>query len=283
MTDYYDQLTIIIISYKSKKKIQNFLKNLSSKNKIIIIENSVNKINKNDFQNKDIEIFFVDNIGYASSINFARNKIDTKYFMIFNPDIENIDDSKLKIFYEIAKNLNDNFACLGPRYINISSKTLKQSNENKELDTLPSISGASMFFNKDNFDLIGGFDENFFLYFEETDYCYRAKKKNLNSYQINTIKVKHYSGTSVEITSKEDQINLKNLHAWHFIWSKFYFYKKHYGYLISIVYFLPVLIRTKFKIYYYDFFKDLEKKDKYLNRFDGLITSIKGKNAYKRI
>ena len=33
-----------------------------------------------------------------------------------------------------------------------------------------------MFFNKSKFDLLGGFDENFFLYFEETDYCLRAKK-----------------------------------------------------------------------------------------------------------
>ena len=34
-----------------------------------------------------------------------------------------------------------------------------------------------MFFKKKNFDLIGGFDENFFLYFEESDFCLRAHKK----------------------------------------------------------------------------------------------------------
>ena len=34
-----------------------------------------------------------------------------------------------------------------------------------------------MFINKEIFEEIGRFDENFFLYFEETDYCYRAKKR----------------------------------------------------------------------------------------------------------
>ena len=59
------------------------------------------------------------------------------------------------------------------------------------------ISGACMFFKKKTFDLLGGFDEFFFLYFEESDFCLRAHKIYKN-YQINTIKVKHNVGTSVE-------------------------------------------------------------------------------------
>ena len=41
-----------------------------------------------------------------------------------------------------------------------------------------------MFINKESFIDIGKFDENFFLYFEETEYCHRAKKKGYFSYQI---------------------------------------------------------------------------------------------------
>ena len=36
-----------------------------------------------------------------------------------------------------------------------------------------------MFINTKNFIEIGKFDENFFLYFEETEYCYRAKKMDI--------------------------------------------------------------------------------------------------------
>ena len=165
MNNYYNDVSIILISYKSIKKIKNFLKNLSKKNKIIIIENSRDRLNKDELENKDLEIYHLDNKGYAGAINFARSKIKTKYFFIFNPDIEEIDDSIIEYFYQKANQLNDNFSCLGPRYKNISPKTLKQSDENKEIDKLPSISGASMFFNSSNFDLVGGFDENFFFIF----------------------------------------------------------------------------------------------------------------------
>ena len=34
-----------------------------------------------------------------------------------------------------------------------------------------------MFFAYEIFDRIRGFDENFFLYFEETDYCFRSNRK----------------------------------------------------------------------------------------------------------
>jgi len=205
MNEYYDHITLVLISYKSKKRIQNFLKNLSNKNKIIIIENSNKKIFVDEFNNENLRIYNIDNKGYAGSINFARDIIDTKYFFVFNPDVEEIDDTIINYFFLKAKELKDNFSCLGPRYKNISSKTLKQSDEKKEIGKLNSISGASMFFNKANFDIIGGFDKNFFLYFEETDYCSRANKKKLFSFQLNKIKITHNVGTSIVSNDKDEE------------------------------------------------------------------------------
>ena len=283
MIEYYNYITLVLISYKSKKKIQNFLKNLSNKNKIIIIENSNIKIFTDQFNNENLRIYNINNKGYAGSINFAREKIDTKYFFVFNPDVEEIDDRKINYFFLKATELKDNFSCLGPRYKNISSKTLKQSDEKKEIGKLNSISGASMFFNTENFDIIGGFDENFFLYFEETDYCIRARKKKLFSFQLNQIKITHNVGTSYETHDKVEEKKLKDLLMWHFIWSKFYFFKKHYGFFISIIYFLPILIRTIIKIIFFELLSKYEKKRKYEIRYDGLISSIKNTKSYKRI
>ena len=48
-----------------------------------------------------------------------------------------------------------------------------------------------------------------FLYFEETDYCYRSNKNNFKIYQVNSQKVYHDIGTSVETTNEEELINLK--------------------------------------------------------------------------
>ena len=283
MNNFIQEITLVLISYKSKKKIIKFLKNISKEIKVIIIENSRDLSIKDEKFNNDIELIFVKNIGYAGSINHARLLIMTKYFIVFNPDVENVDDRVLEKFHYCAKKLKDNFACLGPRYNNISSKTLIQTVGDREIDTLPSISGASMFFNKDKFDSINGFDDKFFLYFEETDYCYRAKDKGLNSYQINSIKLNHYVGTSIDFENDAERKKINELCTWHFIWSKFYFYKKRYGFSIALINFIPLIFRTIFKIVIFKINRNEIKEKKYRIRLEGLVASIKGLQSNKRI
>ena len=140
-----------------------------------------------------------------------------------------------------------------------------------------------MFFNTNVFDKIGRFDENIFLYFEETDYCKRGHKINLNSYQLNKIKIRHDVGTAVEYIDKKEKNRIKLLCGWHFIWSKYYFYKKHYGLIFSLIYFSPILVRSMIKILISKMFKNYSNEEKYKNRFDGLISSMKGLKSFKRI
>ena len=278
-------ITIVIISHKSKKKVINLIKNFSNTIKIIIIENSFDKTIEKDLAQlgSNVKLIFSENQGYGSAINLARKNIDTDYFIVFNPDLENLSDSILEKFILFSNKVDNQFACLGPRYENISKKTLIQSNEKKEIDTIKSISGACMFFKKTIFDECNGFDENFFLYFEETDYCKRAKKKGYKSYQINVIKVQHNVGSSVDYKNEEEEEKYKNLRNWHFIWSKYYFYSKNYGSLVSIIYFIPILIRTFIKIFYYQLTKNHNEVKKYRIRLDGLLSSISKKSANKRI
>jgi len=281
----YEEVSIVIVSYRSKKKILNFLKKINQYKKIIIIENSddltigfeINRIYKN------VEVYNTNNIGYGCSANYARNKINTEYFFLFNPDLQDIDHELIEKFLIQAKKLNNNFSCLGPRYDNISEKTLKQSDISKEIGYVNAISGAAMFFNTKVFDKIGRFDENIFLYFEETDYCKRGHKINLNSYQLNKIKIRHDVGTAVEYIDKNEKNRIKLLCTWHFIWSKYYFYKKHYGVIFSLIYFSPILVRSMIKIFISKMFKNYSNEEKYKNRFDGLISSMKGLKSFKRI
>ncbi len=196
--------------------------------------------------------------------------------------MQKIDDNLINVFYESAKELKNNFGALGPRFENVSEKSHKQSNINEKFGQIKSISGSAMFFCTEVFDKNGGFDENFFLYFEETDYCYRSNKNNFKIYQVNSQKVYHEIGTSVETTSKEDIDKLKNLYAWHFIWSKFYFVKKHKGYLYSLIIFAPIVIRTIIKLIYYKILKDITKEKHYKIRLNGLLSAIKGFKSIKR-
>ena len=281
----YEEVSIVIVSYRSKRKIIKFLKKIYQYKKIIVIENSDDLSIGLDIKRiyKNVEVYHTNNIGYGCSANYARKKINTEYFFLFNPDLQDIDHKIIETFLIQAKKLNNNFSCLGPRYNNISEKTLKQSDISKEIGYVDSISGAAMFFNTKVFDKIGRFDENIFLYFEETDFCKRGRKINLNSFQLNKIKIRHDVGTAVEYIDENEKIEIKLLCSWHFIWSKYYFYKKHYGLIVSLIYFFPILVRSIIKILISRIFKNYSNEEKYKNRINGLIASIKGLKSFKRI
>ena len=279
-----NEITIVLISHKSKNLIINFVKNIYKKFNIIVIDNS-NDVNlqkeiKKNYPN--IIIKLIVNNGYGSSINYASKLIKTKYFLISNPDVEGINEKNIQKFLSAASKLDDNFSSLGPRYLNINSKSHVQSDINEKISEMKFISGACMFFKKKNFDLIGGFDENFFLYFEESDFCLRAHKKKKN-YQLNEILINHKIGTSVTIKNYKERKELENLYTWNFIWSKFYYYKKHYSYMIALLYFIPIIIRIIFRIIFFSYKGNKENTKKYKVRLEGLMTSIKCKKSDKRL
>ena len=270
-----NEITIVIITYKSGKIIYDFIKKIPSTIKTIIIDNSQDFKLKKDIEEKykNISVYLKENNGVSSALNYAVEKIKTKYFLQISPDLEfNFED--LNIFLDFAKTKKKNFSALGPRFLDVKQKSHKQINENLELGKIDSIHGSCMFIDKDIFLKIGKFDENFFLYFEETEYCYRAKKKGYLSYQINDIKVTT-KGRSVDLESE----NFSNILTWHFIWSKFYFYKKKYGKLLSLIIFMPLLVRILFKIILYTITKNEISSIKYKKRFDGLLKSIKGQKS----
>jgi GT2 family glycosyltransferase len=65
------------------------------------------------------------------------------------------------------------------------------------------ICGASMLIRPAVLDAIGGLDENYFLYFEETDFCYRAKKAGFPTWYVPESRVMHIMGQSTTITDQK--------------------------------------------------------------------------------
>ena len=285
MVDTHKEVSIVIISHKSKKRVISLINQISNDFKIIIIENSLDKSIESELpkQSKNIKIIFSENNGYGSAINLARKHVVTKYFFVLNPDILKVNDQLINAFCDAAKELKDNFGALGPRFEKVSEKSHKQSNINEKYGQIESISGSAMFFCSEIFDRNRGFDENFFLYFEETDYCFRSNKNDYKIYQINSQRVYHDIGTSVETESENEAIELKNLYIWHFIWSKFYYCKKRYSFPIALIIFIPIILRILFRITLASISNNINKKEKYLIRLNGLIASIRGMQSYKRL
>ena len=147
-----NEITIIIITYKSEKIIYDFIKKIPSTIKTVIIENSQNyKLKKNiELNYKNISVYIKKNDGVSSALNFAVDKIETKYFLQISPDIEfNFKD--LEVFLNYAKKLNNNFAALGPRFLDVKEKSHKQINKDLKFGEIDTIHGSCMFINKKSF------------------------------------------------------------------------------------------------------------------------------------
>ena len=92
------------------------------------------------------------------------------------------------------------------------------------------------------------FDENFFMYLENDDLCKRVRDMNENIYVVPDAKINHFGGKAVNSKYQEEIEYSRN---WHWIWSKFYFNKKHYGYFNSIVKISRKFFSALFKSIFY--------------------------------
>ncbi len=62
--------------------------------------------------------------------------------------------------------------------------------------SVPVVSGAFMMMNRESFDMIGGFDERYFLHVEDIDLCHRARKRRGEVFFVPNAAVMHYGSTS---------------------------------------------------------------------------------------
>ena len=110
-------------------------------------------------------------------------------------------------------------------------------------------------------------------------------KKKHKIYQLNDVKVFHPKGIKKGVVELEDKnFNmLQNFYGWHYMWSKFYHFKKNKMNLFAYIYFIPILLKICVRILIYKILGTKNKRRKYQMRLKGLINSILCKTSYKRI
>jgi len=100
----------------------------------------------------------------------------------------------------------------------------KYPNKGIEVDA---VSGAYMLVNREVFESIGLFDENFFMYLEDIDFCVRAKQSGLKVVFCPKSVILHEGGAS---SNNADKINHK---AWSD--SRKYYFSKHFSKVENMV------------------------------------------------
>ena len=136
-----------------------------------------------------------------------------------------------------------------------------------------------MLLNLDQFNDVGFFDENFFIYLEEIDLCKRLKKKNKKIFLDKKIIIYHKGGSS---HNEKINFEMELSRNWHWMWSTFYFNKKHYGYLKSLYEISGKFFSSIIKLIFYILIFNKIKRRIYFQRFSGLLNSIIGKSSWYR-
>ena len=268
-------LSVIITTFKSENIIKNCLESLPKNIRILIIENSNNYDFKEKIESKypNVECYLTgDNKGYSAANNIGLSKVKTKYALVLNPDTV-VEKNTIKNFLKTADSYSD-FWLMGP----INNQSGQNNFKGQEVIEVDNLKGFAIFFNMKKFNN-DFFDENYFLYFEEIDLC-RKVKKNKGIILLNyKIIVNHSGGLSVNQNFREELEKNRNLH---WMWSSFYFHKKHKGFIIALIIIFPKLFSSLLKTIFYQLILDKKKRDIYFCRLSGIINSILGKKSWYR-
>jgi N-acetylglucosaminyl-diphospho-decaprenol L-rhamnosyltransferase len=141
---------------------------------------------------------------------------------IVGSSFENLDGSDWPIAFRFPSILSEIESGLQLR---LASRLLRRWAVAVEMSAVPQpidwVPGASMMVRPAVFDAIGGFDETYFLYFEETDFCLRAKKAGFPTWYVPESRVMHIAGQSTKVTVRN--VALKRLPAYWFESRRRYF------------------------------------------------------------
>lgn len=283
------EISIIIINYNTSELTHNCVESIleheyNKSIEFIIIDNASNN---NDFENLEkLTLKFENlklikskiNLGFAAGNMYGYQFASGDYIAFINSDVLFTSPvlDKLKNF--IIE--NPNAGVCGPQILNsdlqettsfrhfegvryklFGKKFLEATSPAKpsllkkyeKPIAVDFIIGSFMFFNLEAFKKIGGFDCNTFLYYEETDICFRLKKIGYSTYFIPSLQYIHLEG-------KSSNLNL-NIKLEHLI-SYLYITRKNFG-------FIKYLIIKNFLIISYFFKAPFKKKNRFI--FKNLI------------
>jgi len=233
--NFHNEITIVIVLYEEKFELINrCLENIKNFN-IIIIDNAGNKKLKKKIQEKyNILNYIINpkNVGYSKAVNQGINLCISEYVFVFQADcIMNIEN--INILINTHKKY-DNCFLVSPTYYDFNSKlsynggTLPERNLGNEtiqvegdicVDSI--VTAAYLFKKKDMVD-IGFFDEKFFIYFLDSDFCRKVKNHKKSIIQVFESKATHSHG-SLKVKNFFKKIFFRH---YHYTFDELYYYFK---------------------------------------------------------
>ncbi len=250
------KISVQVLNYNGKHHLRECYESLAHQTytdvAVILVDNGSNddsvRFTKENFPWVET-IAFAKNLGFAKAYNEAMKKAATDYVALLNNDtrveerwLEELvkvmeEDERIiavgskMLLYDNPSLLNHAGAKITPigggYDVGLFKSELLRINKRK----VGAVCGGAMLVRKNLFLRIGGFDESFFAYFEDTDWCLRVKQAGWNIYFTPSAQIIHHGASSTKQVRREMR---RESHR-----SLTRFYKKHYrDRLFSPVYWL---------------------------------------------
>lgn len=255
-------LSIITVNYNTTNHLKDCLESIfinirEISFEIIVIDNNSYEREIEKFPQifPSINIIFRDvNDGFGAGCNFGSSISKGKYLLFVNPDVVFESNIFLEMFSFMEQNAE--YGACSPVFVNFegnlvytynkfpnvkwelfeflgkgnereeklllnNEKILNRSNEPLTVDWL---TGACLMIRADIFKKLKGFDEDYFLYYEDTDLQYRIHELGYKIACLSNLILKHFVNSSVK--SKDGE----NVYYFHLNRSKMIFFYKHSGF-----------------------------------------------------
>lgn len=228
-------LSIVIVNWKVKDLLEKCLQSIFKETKNISFEVFVVDNNSEDGSIEMVREKFpqvnltasMENLGFAKGNNLAIKKSRGRYVLLLNPDTEILENALEKIVRFMDEHLECGIAgckLLNPdlslqssvrSFPDISSqifillklhhlfpyskamyKYLAHNFDYEKTQEVDQVMGAFMMIRREVLDKIGLLDENFWIWFEEVDFCKRAKTVGWKILYTPEAKIIHHYGQS---------------------------------------------------------------------------------------
>lgn len=267
--------SIIIINFRQKEFTQNCVKSVyekieASDFEVIIINNSPeDDLSELEKEYQDIVIISNSNRGFSQANNLGASRADGKYLFFLNADTVLRSDFTADFLKEFKSrefgavglklfNTDGTFQLSSGKEINFLNEIKNKKEElkfrerdipfieQKEIDMsriteTDWVTGAAMIIKKDEFIKCGGFDDTYFLYYEDADICKRLKDAGLKNYFYPISDIVHIKGENAGV----DFVSVNYFNSKR---SQLLYYRKHNNIFENII--LRAYLFLKFSVKY---------------------------------
>lgn len=268
-----DLLDIVIVNWNSRPQLTACLRSLSKRGlpkgaSIVVVDNSLQSESPEDISGAlPFTILHPEkNLGFGAGCNLGASQGKAPFILFLNPDILFPPGSiKKLIAYIQADNLPDNTGIIGVQLLNPDGSIQKNVarlpmfkhlfprmlgldrafpqlfkphyikdmdySQNQLVDQVP---GAFFLVRRELFETLGGFDEHFFMYYEDVDFSYRARLAGWDTLYLAEISVQHVGGGTTE--------HIKGRRLFYSLRSRVLYAEVHFGRVCAIALIFGILV-----------------------------------------